>query len=112
MTALTIALADAADQVLTLLGHEPIIYLPRGGGAVALEGLIERDVPVVLSNGRQVAGARMTLRNDATRGIASPTIDTGGDRVRWLPKRGRPERTSRIVRVAQHDAGCVIIEVA
>lgn len=107
-----ISMQEASEAAMTVLDAETVTYTPNGGDARSISALVQRELPIEVPGGAVVPGARLTVRNDATDGIAAGDVDTGGDTVAWSPKRGGSSRTSRIVRIAYAGSGMVVVEVA
>jgi len=50
------------------------------------------------------------VRNDASAGISSRELDTGGDKLSLPLRYGRTARTVRITRILRQDAAYLILE--
>lgn len=95
--------AAPGDQ--SSLSAVTITYLPRGGGSRSIKAIIEYKgaKPLDGLSGGSRPHVELLVRNDATYGISSREIDTGGDKVQVPFRRGRSVRTVRIVQILAQD---------
>ena len=79
----------------------------------AIQAIVERGdaAPVPGAADGLSPQVRLTVANDATEGIASSELDTGGDRVRVAPRVGGEARTMEITRILYHDSGALVLEL-
>lgn len=95
---------------------EEVAYLPLKGAERTILAIIERGDAVALPGVGGLDAAtpsiRVTVANDAEKGIASSGLDTGGDRIRVAVRIGAEEaRTMEIARLVYHDAGALVVEL-
>ena len=112
MSAFADTMELAAEAMLGCMPWETIVYRPRAAGSRNIKALVQRDLPLELANHEIVPATVLRVRDHATLGILASTLDTGGDRVTWRPKRGGAVKTSRIVRLLPHPPGIVVVELA
>lgn len=99
----------AGEAAMECLGTEAVIYTPRAGAARPIQVIVQR---LGLDPIQHVPIARIKARQQATLGLDAASLDTGGDKITWSPKRGGPARSSRIQQVLAADGGFVTVEVA
>ena len=87
------------------------IYTPRSGSSRSIEVLIHYIGPELLAGVR--GGSRphleILIKNDATTGISSHEIDTGGDKLTLPLRIGRISRIVRIVEILNQDRAHLLI---
>lgn len=70
--------------------------------------MVERDVEVISESGTPAQATIIRVRDDATAGISSTEIDTGGDKVAYSLRAGEtPQQRKSIVRVLSTENGMV-----
>lgn len=111
MTHFAAVAAASCDSLLTVCG-ESVTYKPSGGSDRAISAIIVRNPPEQVDNpGGRTRANKLSIRvkNNATDGIASTEIDTGGDRINVAPRYGGTavEMTFRLV---SHDPAWVVLE--
>jgi hypothetical protein len=106
---------DLAADALRMLADfgETVVYVPREGEERTIQAIVERGdaAPVPGAADGLSPQVRLTVANDATEGIASSELDTGGDRVRAAPRVGGEARTMEITRILYHDSGALVLEL-
>lgn len=103
--------ADAATFVNEF--SESVVYRPFGGTARTISALVNRFPPNQLPGVPEASlpSVVLTVRNNATTGISSTELDTGGDRLDVAIRYGETASTREIARLLKSDAGLVVIEV-
>ena len=105
----------AADLVPDLLDEfgETVTYRPRTGDARSITAIVERGGPADLAPaaGGVAPLLRVRVANDSTTGISSDEIDTGGDRIDVAHRVGVAATTRPIVRIIEHDAASLLLEL-
>lgn len=108
MTRFATNFARTGAQSLTLQFGETIGYYNRAGDAVRnVSAMIDRNVEIVSEAGIPGHATIIRVRNDATYGITSTEIDTGGDEVSYARRVGETAKRRAIVRVESTDNGIV-----
>ena len=101
-----LALKASADSFFLLPDVETIIYLPLSGGSRSISAIVSRPGPAEI--GPLAGGSRphieLLVKNDATKGISSDEIDTGGDRVTVALRKGITAVKLRITEILHQDA--------
>jgi hypothetical protein len=103
---------EAAAAAFFLLGDvETITYEPAGGGSREISAVVDRRQaePMDGLSGGTRPQVELVVRNDATAGIASSSVDTGGDKVQVALRRGDTAQTLRIVDLVNQDAAMIRI---
>ena len=106
-------LEDDAAAMIDDFG-ESVVYRPRAGGTRTITAIVSRNQPGVMAetpNGSLMPENVVAVLNDSTRGIASTEIDTGGDQIDIVPRVGQSAVTKSIVRICDHDAAMLWLEV-
>lgn len=101
----------AATEAIRLLDSETVVYAPVVGEARSISALVDREVAVETPTG-PVLTTLVRVRNDATLGIASTQVDTGGDTIACAVKRGDTAQARRITQIVHQCAGMLVVEVA
>jgi len=106
-------LASESLTFLVTLGGEEITYLPAGGGSRTIDAIVNRDQPTELGDAPHGHAplAVIVVRNDATAGISSAEVDTGGDQVRLAVRLGKDPQDRRITKIISQDSGMMQLEV-
>jgi hypothetical protein len=106
-------LAAAAATFMLLPGAEWIDYLPASGSKRRIQAVITRAGPE--SIGEFDGGSRPVFEilviNDSTDGVSSDELDTGGDKFEVAYNVNEIPRLVRILRLVNHDAGHLLLEV-
>jgi len=106
-------LKAAAESFFLLPGAEWIIYRPRTGSSRRIRAIVTRrqwtGLPGV--DGGSRPPFEVLVKNDATTGIDSTTIDTGGDELDIAPNINEPPVAMRIAEILNHDAGLMLLKV-
>jgi len=106
-------LKAAAASFFLLPGAEWITYRPRTGAARRIRAVVTRSewiaLPGVEGGSRPPFG--VLVKNDATNGIDSATVDTGGDELDIAPNVGEPPKAFRPAEIMNHDAGLMFLKV-
>lgn len=101
--------ADALPDLLTEHG-EAVTYKPNGGGSRSIDAIVNRNPPAASEAASQglIAPGRMllTVENDATSGISTDEIDTGGDKVTVALRVGGTATDRPITQLVNDDGGC------
>jgi hypothetical protein len=106
-------LKRAAESFFQLPGVEQLTYRPRTGSARRIRAIVTRlggeGLPGI--SGGSTATFNILVQNDATKGIDSATMDTGGDQIDVAPNLGEPPKSFRIAEILNHDAGLILLAV-
>lgn len=89
---------------------ESVTYLPRSGGSRTILAVVDREPPTLLDSAGNVISLSFVVyvHNDATTGISSSEVNTGGDKVQLHAKLGDAAvRTVSIVQMIDNDFGMV-----
>ncbi len=104
-----LALEASADSFFLLPDVETIIYLPRGGGNRSISAVVSRPGPEAI--GSLDGGSRphidLLVKNDATEGISSDEINTGGDKVTAALRKGITAVNLRITEILHQNAAMI-----
>ena len=87
---------------------EPIGYYNLAGDPVRnVNAMVQRDGAELLTETGDTSAEMLIVRvlNDATTGISSAEIDTGGDEISISPRVGEPTRRMSIVKLINDNAG-------
>lgn len=95
-----------------VLAPEYVIYRPSGGRPRTIRAIVERNPPELLVGADHARSLvfRIRVTNDAVTGIASDTIDTGGDHIDVAARLGQAKATRTITQLLSHDARVMVIE--
>ncbi len=106
-------LAVAADQLLSQFG-EAVTYYPKGGGTRDIVGVVDRNPVGAITGSPHGNTPRMMVivKNDASDGISSSEVNTGGDKINLDVRIGESEQQRRITSLVWHDYGMMHLEVA
>ena len=90
---------------------ESVTYHFAGGGTRTVNAIIERSPPAVYDAAGNVVMPSFVIRfhNDATLGVLSSEVNTGGDQVSFLSKLGDKVPVKRSVLVMQSQGGGVVV---
>jgi hypothetical protein len=105
-------LVATRTPILDLYG-EAVIYYPSAGGSRNITAIVDRGN--VQSLGGAPAGQGQVIEidvaNDATVGISSSEVNTGGDKVAVSKRIGEAAVSRRITRIISQDAGFIRLEL-
>jgi hypothetical protein len=78
-----------------------------------ITAIIDREQPGELPGAGQGISpiTRITVANDAVKGISSSEVDAGGDRVELALRIGETPQLRRITQIVEQDAGMLTLEV-
>lgn len=111
MSAFDETLQAAAASFMLLPGTEWITYHPRSAAARRIQAVISRMDPEALPgvSGGSRPRLEVLVLNDADNGVASETIDTGGDHLDAALLVGETPRRLRVTEIINHDAGTMLL---
>ena len=89
---------------------EQVTYRPDGGDAREITALVDRE-PRDETLNASVPVIRLTVLNDATKGITPAELDLGADRISVAEKIGGTAISRNISQIAAQDAEFLTIEV-
>jgi hypothetical protein len=106
-------LKAAAESFFLLPDAEWVTYVPRSGASRRIRAVVTRSewLPLPGAEGGSQPPMDVLVKNDAAAGIASETVDTGGDRIEVAPNVTEPPAMFRIVELVNHDAGLMLLKV-
>ncbi|MBA7609800.1 hypothetical protein ES703_16994 [subsurface metagenome] len=101
-----LALKASADSFFLLPDVETIIYLPLSGSSRSISAIISRPGPAEIGplDGGSRPHIEFKVKNDATEGISSDKINTGGDKVIAALRKGATAVKLRITEILHQDA--------
>lgn len=91
---------------------ESVVYRFRAGGTRTIDAIIERNPPEFVDANGQVIKVSFIIRidNDASTGVLSSEVDTGGDEVDLLFELGDSVVSTRTVeRLISQDSGVTVL---
>lgn len=92
--------------------EESIVYRPRVGSTRNIVAIVDRSPPAPLGPpGTLAAQLTVAVMNSAVVGISAGELDTGGDSIDVALRVGGTPETRRITRIAEQDAGMLVLEV-
>lgn len=105
-------LIDTAPDFLSTFG-ETVTYYPKAGGSREITVVVTREQPADLDGAPHGQAPRLTIAvaNDATTGISSSEVDTGGDEVKLARRIGETAINRRITKLLSQDAGMIELEL-
>lgn len=103
---------DTAPEFLSTFG-ETVTYYPKAGGSREITAVVTRGQPAELDGAPHGHADRLTIQvaNDATTGISSDEVDTGGDEVKLARRIGETAANKRITKLISQDAGMMELEL-
>jgi len=104
-------LKAAAESFFQLPGTEMVTYFPVSGTVRRIKAVVTRSGPENLP-GMEAGGLpafEILVRNHATKGIASDTVDTGGDKIEFAKNVDERPKVMRITEIINHDAGLMLL---
>lgn len=104
----------AAPDQLANFGESVTYYNRAGDPGRAITAIVERDPPRGIEEVpvRSISDiAIITVRNDATTGIASTEIDVGGDEIDFPRRIGETARRRGITSILSQRGGMLRLEV-
>lgn len=86
---------------------EPVTYRPAAGGTRSIDAMVERRSVEIMAELGEVSSNTMIVRveNDATNGITTAEIDTGGDLLDVPLRSGETAVTLAIVQLLNSHGG-------
>jgi len=90
---------------------ESVTYTPLNGSARVITAVVDREPPAPAGSPVSEPRIEVTVYNDATTGISTAELNTGGDMLTAAWRIGGDEQARRIVGVVQQDSGMVTLEV-
>lgn len=100
----------AFDATDSMTPSESVTYNPFGGTSRGIQAIVERPDAEIHGNARTPV-AIITVLNDATDGIASSEINVGKDTITVAPRFGKTADARPIIRIVEHNAVIVKLEV-
>ena len=106
------ALIDTRADFLDTFG-ETITYYPKAGGSREITGIVTRLQAAELDGAPYGHSPKITIHvaNDATIGISSAEIDTGGDEIKCSIRIGETAANRRITKILNMDPGMMELEL-
>ncbi len=101
----------AARDLVRQFGESLIYYDGGSGAGRSVTGIVERDVQTITDENIPALSTFVTLRDDATAGVASTGIDTGTDTIAVPLRVGETAQVRQVVRVESTENGLVRFEV-
>jgi len=104
-------LSAAAESFFLLPGSETVTYYPALGDGRRITAVVSRGEPegIPAVEGGSFQGPTILVRNDAAEGIASDTVDTGGDEIEVARRVGNTPKRLRITEILNQDAGLMLL---
>jgi len=104
-------LKAAADSFFCLPGAEMVTYFPATGSARRIKAVITRTGPANLPgvDDGSLPAFSVLVKNDTESGIASQSVDTGGDKIECAKRMAERPKMLRITEVIGHDAGLMLL---
>ena len=104
---------EAGSSVYLDEFSEDIIYLPAGGGSREIRGIVNREMPEDIPGAPHGNTPVLTVStaNDATAGISSSELNTGGDRITIDVRAGKVATNRKVTRLLAEDAGMIKVEL-
>ena len=92
---------------------EDVTYWPRAGGSRAIKAIVSRQTPEQLPGEARAHGMTITVtvENNATSGISSSEVDTGGDKIELARRIGETPIKRAINKILNQDAGMMELEL-
>lgn len=104
-------LIAAAESFFLLPGTEKVTYFPAAGGSRKIKAVISRigadSIPGV--EGGSLPGFTVLVRNNATAGIDSASVNTGGDKIECAKRVDERPKLLRITEIINHDVGLMLL---
>ena len=107
-------LIAAADAFFQLPGAETVTYFPATGASRRIKAVISRTGPENTPGvrGGSLPAFEVLVKNHETGGVASDSIDTGGDKIECAKRVDERPKVLRITEVLNHDAGLILLAVS
>ena len=105
-------LIDTAPEFLETFG-ETVTYYPKAGGSREITAVVTRGQPTELDGAPHGHAPRLTIAvaNDATTGISSSKVDTGGDEVKLSRRISETAANKRVTKILSQDTGMMKLEL-
>lgn len=101
-----------ATAGIFLTDAEDLEYLPNGGAARPIRGLVDRQQPGTLDNvPAWAAKCTVTVRCDADEGITAAELDLARDRIMVAVRYGGTPEPRALGKILTQDAGLLTLEV-
>jgi len=113
-----VLMTDATGMAETEGPWEDIVYTPLGGVARTIKAIVVREVPDIIPNAPRGMTERLMIyvRNSATAGISSASLDVGGDTVTVSRRVGETARVFGVLLPGDgkewHDAAMLRLQLA
>jgi hypothetical protein len=104
-------LKAAADSFFCLPGTEMVTYYPATGTARRIKAVVSRAGPANLPgvDDGSLPAFSVLVKNDSAEGIASQSVDTGGDKIECAKNVAERPKLLRITEIISHDAGLMLL---
>jgi len=104
-------LSAAAESFFLLPGSETVTYYPAVGAGRRITAVVSRGEPGGIPDIQDGSFQSPTIlvRNDSAKGIASDTVDTGGDEIECARRVGEKPKRLRILEIINQDAGLMLL---
>jgi hypothetical protein len=106
--------ADMGNVFLADFG-EDVTYVPLTGDERPIRAIIDRNPPMPPAGSPVKAGLAPKITaevaNDATAGISSSEINTGGDKLKLPVRIGEAATARPLVTILRHDAGSLLLGI-
>ena len=104
-------IAAAAESFFCLPGAETVTYFPAAGAGLRIKAVISRRGPENQPgvSGGSLPAFEVLVKNDSAEGIASGSLDTGGDKIECAKRVDQRPKVLRITEIINHDAGLVLL---
>ena len=106
------ALIDTAAEFTDTFA-ESVTYYPKAGGSRAISAVVTRQQPAEVDGAPHGHAPKLSVHviNDATTGISSAELDTGGDEINVAVRTGDTATRRRITKIISIDAGMMELEL-
>lgn len=104
-------LIASADAFFQLPGAETVTYFPITAASRRIKAVISRAAPENTPDirGGSLPAFEVLVKNDSADGIASESIDTGGDKIECAKRVDERPKVMRITGILNHDAGLILL---
>lgn len=107
-------LVASADAFFQLPGAEMVTYFPAAGISRRIKAVISRSGPENQPgvSGGSLPAFEVLCKNDSAEGIASDSVDTGGDKIECAKRLDERPKTMRITEILNQDAGLILLSAS